>query len=193
MNTSDSNRDSLPAQGPPKGAQYSATGGAPLLAFPGMVGEIAFAGFAQKTHLALEILAPIANGQMHLELHLLGQAERPILAFRQQAGDFLTTQHGCSPAENQFFSRQRRKPLRARCRITLQLLVVMLNSWQTSLVSNSRNSRIMKTRAVFSGRCFRQASKTSQKRFSRKASSGLPQSLGRVSGLQWSLALNRDS
>lgn len=54
--------------------------------------------------------------------------------------------------ENQLPSRHVRRALRARCRMTWQLLMVIERSAQICLLSSSRISRIMKTRAVLGGR-----------------------------------------
>jgi hypothetical protein len=68
--------------------------------------------------------------------------------------------------------------MRARCRTTQQLLLLIASSVQISSVSRPSISRIMKTRAVPAGRRFRQASKITQKlRFS-KLFSGFPSPKG---------------
>ena len=114
--------------------------------------HVALAGIAQEGHLGPVVRAPLAHGQVQLQAHLLGKAELSVLGFGHEAGGLSAAQHRDGSGENQFLSRHRRSPLRARCRMTLQLPAVISRAWQISAVSSSRNSRIMKTRAVLAGR-----------------------------------------
>jgi len=72
------------------------------------------ARLAQEFHLVPVVFAPFAQRQMDFQPHFFGQGEFSVLCFRQQLRRIFAGQHGCSPAENQLFSRQRRNPLRAR-------------------------------------------------------------------------------
>src|SRR6185369_6164579 len=144
---------------------------------------------AQESELRLHVAAPVADCQVNAQGEALAESELAIFALRQQAGGFLAGQH--HGLANQFFSRHRRRLMRARCSITQQCVALIPSSLQISVVSNPRCSRIMKTRAVRSGSARRQASSAARNCFCPRAPSGCCHSSG--ASRQWPRRSNRPS
>ena len=113
-------------------------------------------GGADKGDLYFEVTAAAAQHQVEAQADPLAPAQGPFEILRHEVRGFFAAQHGDASGKaqrvNQVSSRQRRRLIRARCRMTQQLAVEMESSRQISSVSSSRNSRIMKTRDVRSGR-----------------------------------------